>query len=57
VLGIVSVIILLGGPCIWMEGGACCREGLVPGALEAKYIPKGLVKVNKSNIIRLICIY
>jgi hypothetical protein len=40
-----------------MEGRACCWEGLVPGALEVKYIPKGLVKVNKSNMIRLMCVY
>jgi hypothetical protein len=34
-----------------MEGGACRREGLVP--LEAKYIPRGLVKVNKYDWINM----
>jgi hypothetical protein len=29
----------------------------MPRALKVKYIPKGLIKVNKSNIIRLIYIY
>jgi hypothetical protein len=51
--GIVGVMVLLGGLCTRMEGGACCREGSVPGALEAKYIPRGLVKVNKCDWINV----
>jgi hypothetical protein len=40
-----------------MEGGVCRREGLVPGASEAKHVPKGLVKVNKSNVIGPMCVH
>jgi hypothetical protein len=46
---------VLGGPRTQMEGRACRREGLVPS--EAKHIPKGLVKVNKSNVIGLMCVH